>query len=265
MQFCVLASGSKGNCTYISSGTTAILVDAGLSGIEIERRLASIGVGLQAIDAIILTHEHRDHIAAVPVLSRRTRLPVFANPHTFEAAGTNLDRLHSRREFDTGTAFTINGLEIHPFSISHDAADPVGFTVSDGAMTIGYCTDTGKVTRLMRHRLSGCNGLILESNHDVTMLMAGRYPPYLKQRIRSSIGHLANDEAGGFLQELRHDDLRHVVLAHLSESNNQPDLALNTVNAILGQPPAQPDEEQPFRVTVAVQHRPDSLVTLLRR
>jgi len=227
MRFCVLGSGSKGNATYLESGGTGILIDAGMSGVELQKRLATIGVELAAIDAILVTHEHNDHVQGVGVLSRRAKIPVYANEATFSAASKTINRLVSYNEFETGSPFQFRNLTIHPFAISHDTEDPVGFRISDGSVTLGYCTDTGKVSRLMLQRLASCQALVLESNHDMAMLQNGMYPPYLKQRIRSSQGHLDNMEAAAFLQELVHEKLQHVVLAHLSEENNHPEIAFN--------------------------------------
>jgi len=237
MKFCVLGSGSKGNATYLESGETRVLIDAGMSGIELQRRLASIGVALPDIDAILITHEHNDHVHGVGVLSRRARIPVYANPATFSAASGTVKTLFSCTEFETGESFQIRNLEIHPFAISHDAQDPVGFRISDNRVSFGYCTDTGKVSQLIRHRLSTCKGLVLESNHDIGMLQNGTYPPYLKQRIRSSQGHLDNEEAALFLKELLHEKLEHVVLAHLSEENNDPQIAYTAAMAALDNSP----------------------------
>ena len=256
MQFSVLGSGSKGNATYIATAQTAILIDGGFSGVEIERRLGSIGAHLQSISAILLTHEHNDHIRGVGVLSRRGKLPVYANQGTLEAAGDNLKNLHQYVEFHTGDTFRINELSIHPFSISHDTRDPVGFVVSDGACSIGYCTDTGRVTKLMQHRLGGCHALILESNHDPELLRNGPYPAFLKQRVAGKAGHLANFEAAGFLEDLIHDGLEHVVLAHLSETNNLPERAYETARDIL------PVNGQKLHLTIAAQDNPTPLFSL---
>jgi phosphoribosyl 1,2-cyclic phosphodiesterase len=260
MKFCVLGSGSKGNATYLESGETRILIDAGMSGIELQRRLATIGVELLEIDAILVTHEHNDHVHGVGVLSRRAKIPVYANPATFSAASRTVGKLSSSNEFETGASFQIRNLEIHPFSISHDAQDPVGFRISDGRVSFGYCTDTGKVSQLIRHRLASCKGLVLESNHDIEMLQNGTYPPYLKQRIRSSQGHLDNEEASLFLKELLHEKLEHVVLAHLSEENNDPEIAYHAAMAALGK---NPDcKEMDLRISVADQKSVGELVCL---
>ncbi len=229
MNFCVLGSGSKGNCTLVESGSTAILIDAGFSGKEIRRRLALVNRTPEDLSAIVVTHEHGDHISGVGVLSRRCSLPVYANCGTHLAAEARVKKLYKRFEFGTGEAFIIDDLEIHPFRISHDTADPVGFVVSDSSTSLGYCTDTGRVTKLIGHHVRRCSALILEANHDPQMLMDGPYPMPLKQRVRSSQGHLANGDAARFLADLIDSSLQYVVLAHLSETNNQPQLALTRV------------------------------------
>jgi phosphoribosyl 1,2-cyclic phosphodiesterase len=260
MKFCVLGSGSKGNATYLEADGTSILIDAGMSGIELQKRLSVIGVELSAIDAILVTHEHNDHIQGVGVLSRRAEIPVYANPATFSAAEKIVNRLFSYKEFETGKTFCFRNLEIHPFSISHDSGDPVGYRISDGNTVFGYCTDTGKVSRLMMHRLASCQALVLESNHDIAMLQNGSYPPYLKQRIQSSHGHLDNTEAAFFLQELAHEKLQHVVLAHLSEENNHPEIAFHAaVEALTNTPYGR---ESTIRVSVACQGSVGELVIL---
>jgi phosphoribosyl 1,2-cyclic phosphodiesterase len=256
MQFCVLGSGSKGNATYVCAGATAILIDGGFSAIEIQRRLATIGVDFASIGAILVTHEHNDHIRGIPVLSRRGSLPVFANPLTYRAAGSSLNQLYRYEEFDTGSTFHFQDLSVHPFSVSHDTRDPVGFVITDGRHALGYCTDTGRVTRLMHHRLAGCHGLILESNHDPEMLRNGPYPPYLKQRVQGKHGHLANHEAAAFLSDLAHDNLRHVVLAHISETNNLPRIAQAVTMQALATNGSGPE------VTTAPQDRPTPLISL---
>jgi len=257
MQFSVLGSGSKGNSVLIREGATAILIDAGFSAREISRRLAAVNVDVAELSAILVTHEHSDHIRGVAVLSRQGRLPVFANAATFRAAGDRLADLDSCREFATGSSFVFQDLQIHPFSVSHDAADPVGFVIKNGSCTLGYCTDTGKISQLMLHRLTGCHGLILESNHDLEMLQNGSYPPFLKQRVRSNLGHLANGDTASMIQKLVHDSLQHVVLAHISEKNNRPEIACETVRRVL---PAN----HRISVVTASQDQAGPLVTLGR-
>ncbi|MEN8188806.1 MAG: MBL fold metallo-hydrolase [Thermodesulfobacteriota bacterium] len=255
MRFATLGSGSKGNATYIESGKTSILIDAGFSGKEIEKRLAAINRCLDDLDAIFVTHEHQDHIRGAGVLSRRCSIPLFANGGTFCGAEKTVGKVVRFEEFGTGETIEFQDLMVRSFQISHDAADPVAFVVGDGRVKLGCCTDTGKVSQLMIARLGGCNGLILECNHDPQMLKSGPYPPSLQQRVRSSHGHLCNEDSAAFLSSLIHPGLQQVVLAHLSETNNDPKLALETMQAHL---PADPT----FQVSCATQKQSGTLFLL---
>jgi len=230
---CVLASGSKGNAIFISSPDTSLLIDAGLSGIEIERRLKSRGLDPKNLDAILVSHEHSDHIQGVGVLSRRFKLPVYINSKTRNAAVSQLGNLHDSKKFNCGSTFAINDLAIHPFSISHDAKDPCGFTVNQNGTKIGIATDLGIATAMVKEHLKGCTLLILEANHDETMLIDGPYPWPVKQRIKGRTGHLSNVASKTLLSELQHDGLKHVMLAHLSETNNTPRKAVEEVSRAL--------------------------------
>lgn len=234
MRAAVLGSGSKGNCLYVENDGVAILIDAGFTGKEITRRLALIDRRPEQVAAIILTHEHSDHIVGAGVLSRRLSIPVYANRGTALAAEAKMGRLHAWHEFASGDHFEIAGLSLHSFAISHDASDPLGFVISDGGHQLASCTDTGYATNLIRTRLAGCQALVLEFNHDPDMLKNGPYPLELQQRIRSRRGHLANAQAGELLAELAHGGLRQVVAAHLSETNNAPELALTAARRALG-------------------------------
>jgi phosphoribosyl 1,2-cyclic phosphodiesterase len=256
MKFCVLGSGSKGNCTLVESGSTTILIDAGFSGKEIRRRLALINRSPEELTAIMVTHEHGDHISGVGVLSRRCNLPVYANCGTHHASESRVKKLYKRVEFGTGECFVVDDLEVHPFRISHDTADPVGFVVSDGDSAVAYCTDTGRVTKLIGHHVSKCQALILEANHDPQMLMDGPYPMPLKQRVRSNQGHLANGDAARFLADLLNSSLQYVVLAHLSETNNLPEIALARVRQELQ------SSEIGFQIILAGQDGPTPIFSL---
>ncbi|HBG19101.1 MAG TPA: MBL fold metallo-hydrolase [Desulfobulbaceae bacterium] len=225
MRFSILGSGSRGNSVFIESGKTAILIDAGFSGKEIHNRLRSIGRDLSEIRALCITHEHNDHICGVGVIARRFGIPAYANPGTFAGGDKKIGKVGNRMEFETGNILQIDDLEVRSFRISHDTSDPVGFLVSDGKVSLGYCTDTGQVSRLIATRLAKCNGLILEFNHNLAMLKNGPYPLSLQQRVRSSQGHLCNEDAAELLAQLIGDHLRIAVLAHLSETNNTPELA----------------------------------------
>ena len=226
---CILASGSKGNVMFVSSGTTSILIDAGLSGIEVERRLNSRGLHPEDLDAILVSHEHTDHIQSVGVLSRRFNLPVYISQRTQKAATSHLGDVDDFRKFECGSPFRIKDLTIHPFSISHDAEDPAGFTINQDGTKIGIATDLGIASSMVKEHLKGCSLLIIESNHDSEMLINGPYPWPLKQRISSRNGHLSNTASKNLLKEVQHERLQQVMLAHLSEINNTPQKALNEV------------------------------------
>lgn len=262
MEFCVLGSGSKGNATFVESGGTRILIDAGFSGIELERRLAVIGVDIATISALLVTHEHGDHIRGIQVLSRRFSLPVYVTKATLAAAGKSLGKIFEWQQIEPGHSFNHQALTIHPFAVSHDAADTIGFVVSDGRVSLGYCTDTGAISHLMHHHLGGCNGLVLECNHDLEMLKNGGYPPHLQQRIRSKTGHLTNGDAASFLVELIHGGLEQVVLAHISETNNSHDLALATVENHMRAYDLTAEERRCFTISVARQDKVGGLIKL---
>ena len=241
LAICILASGSRGNAVYISGGSTSILIDAGLSGIEIERRLNSKGLHPEDLDAILVSHEHTDHIQGVGVLSRRFNLPVFISSKTEKAAVSQLGNVRVIKNFECGSPFMINDLSIHPFSISHDAEDPSGFTVNQNGAKIGLATDLGIATSMVKEHLKGCSLLILEANHDEDMLLNGPYPWPVKQRIKSRTGHLSNEASKNLLKEVQHDRLKYVILAHLSKTNNTPQKALSEVGRAITDCHAQLD------------------------
>jgi phosphoribosyl 1,2-cyclic phosphodiesterase len=230
VKICMLASGSKGNSIYISTGKTSVLIDAGLPGVEIERRMASQKISISEIDAIIVSHEHSDHIKGVGILARKHNLPVFISNKTKKAAALQLGRVDIINLFSCGSEFAINGLAIRPFSTSHDADDPAGFTIKCGEKKIGVATDLGIATAMVKEHLKGCACIVLEANHDLRMLEDGPYPWPLKQRIKSRTGHLSNESSRELLMEVMHDGLSHVILAHLSETNNTPEKALSVVS-----------------------------------
>jgi phosphoribosyl 1,2-cyclic phosphodiesterase len=255
LSVCVLASGSKGNAIYVSDGQTAILVDAGLSGKEIAKRMHAAGLQLESLKAILVSHEHSDHVRGVGVLARRHGLPVYITPDTAAAATPQLGRIDDLRYFEIGRDFNIDGLAIHPFATSHDAHDPSGFTIAQNGRKIGIATDLGIATGMVKEHLKACSLLVLEANHDPTMLIEGPYPWPLKQRIKSRNGHLSNQDSRDLLAEIKHDGLCHVILAHLSETNNTPDKALQA--ALQAQ-----DAQDRFQVHVACQERCTDLLIL---
>ncbi|GAB6146335.1 MBL fold metallo-hydrolase [Desulfocicer niacini] len=254
LSVCSLASGSKGNAVFVSGGDSAVLVDAGLSGIELERRMAEKGLSPEMLSAVVITHEHTDHIRGAGILSRRYNIPLYINRQTLQAASQKLGTLHDVQDFRCGVSFHIGDLKIDPFSISHDAADPSGFTLEHGGVKFGLATDLGVATHLVKNHLRGCSLLYVEANHDPDMLTRGPYPWYLKQRVRSRLGHLSNAAAGDLVNEVRDDSLRHVFLAHLSHENNTPAQALQTFQERLNTPD--------LPVEVAMPHAPGTLVSV---
>lgn len=232
MKICSLASGSKGNCLYLETADTRLLIDAGLPLKEITVRLEQIGVSPESINTLLVTHEHGDHIRAAGSFARRYKIPVVVSYATRKAAEYQL-RKCSLIEFETGYPFTFRDVMIDPFPLSHDCYDPVGYLVESGEGRFGSVTDLGMVTRLVREKLKGCCAINLESNHDPEMLLNGPYPWHLKQRIRSRHGHLSNQEALELLFDIAHDRLELLVMAHLSEVNNHPDKVRETTSAFL--------------------------------
>lgn len=253
-EVCVLASGSKGNAVYVSDGGTSILIDAGLSAVEIERRLHSRKLDPKNLDAIVVSHEHVDHIQGVGTLSRRYQLPVYINEPTLASGKGQLGALYETMTFHRGMAFRIGGLCLHPFSVSHDASDSVGFTVRDDTAKMGIVTDLGMATQLVCYHLKGCRLIILEANHDQRMLEEGPYPWHVKQRIQGRLGHLSNEASRDLLGEVSHSALRHVILAHISETNNEPERALSVVGEAVSHNRTQ--------LSVAYQHVAGEIISL---
>jgi len=254
IQLCLLASGSRGNALYLSDGDTNLLVDAGLSGKEIERRMALRDLRPQDLDAIVVSHEHSDHIQGVGVLARRFHLPIFMSPGTFEAAHGQLGKIAKMEAFGCGESFPIGRWTIRPFATSHDAQDSAGFTFQQNGLKIGLATDLGAATALVREHLKECQVLILEANHDLEMLETGPYPWHLKQRIKSRLGHLSNVASRDLIEELLHERLEQIILAHLSQTNNTPEKALDIVAPVLNNHRA--------RLSVAVQDTPTRIFHL---
>jgi len=235
VRFSVLASGSSGNAIYLESEKTKLLIDAGLSGREIERRLIGIGVNPAQLHGILISHEHQDHVHGAGAFSRRFGLPVYIHPDTHKASGNRLGWIPEIISFESGVPFMIGDIRISPFSVPHDAANPMGFTFFRNGKKLGLATDMGYAPALVRERLKGSHALILESNHDLEMLKDGPYAWPLKQRIMGRTGHLSNDDSCALLRELIHEELACVVLAHLSEVNNQPGLACRAAQEVIRQ------------------------------
>lgn len=238
IRFCSLSSGSSGNCQYIETETTRLIIDAGFSGKRIEQLLKEIDVDPRTIDGILVTHEHIDHSMGVGILSRRYNIPVYANEKTWIGMTPIIKQVKTEntRVFITNKNIEINDLLIHPFNTNHDALEPVGYIVFKGDKKMSFLTDTGWVNEGMKTKIRNSHLLFMESNHDVTMLKEGSYPWQLKQRILSPFGHLSNDDAASVIGDVIKGDNELVLLAHLSQDNNLPELAFNTVrNSLMGQ------------------------------
>ena len=232
MKICLLASGSKGNSILVESGKTRLLIDAGLSARELRKRLDSVGVEAESLDALLITHEHGDHVRGLGPLVRQLDLPVYLQTDLARKL-PDVGKPECVQEFVDGEEFTIKDLTIRPFAITHDCLAPVGFTLDGELGKVGVATDLGIVTRLVTECLQGCRALVLETNHDEELLRDGPYPWKLKQRVRSNHGHLSNNAAGNLLQNLLWNGLETVFLGHLSETNNRPDLAVEVVREVL--------------------------------
>lgn len=230
LEVCVLASGSSGNSVYIASDKTRILIDAGLSAKQVAIRLDEIGVAPESVNGICVSHEHGDHIAGIRVLQKRHGIPVYANAGTLNGI-MRQPKSHeiAAKVFQTGSTFEIGDISIEPFSVPHDAYEPVGFRLQAGDTCVGVVTDLGMPTALIRDKLKDCNAIIVEANHDEDLLREAPRPWPLKQRIRSRQGHLSNIDAARLIAECATDALEHVFLAHLSSDCNTPDTALRTV------------------------------------
>ncbi len=228
VELVTLGSGSKGNSTLIRTAESAILIDAGLSARQICLRLESVSHDPGSIGAVVLTHDHTDHMSGLRVFNERYPTPLLANDKTMDAAGRYIGERMKCETFNNGKAFTVEEFRITPFPVSHDAADPVGFIIKAEGIRIGYATDLGKADDKVIRKLKGCEIIVIESNHDRRMLWEGPYPPVIKERIDSPLGHLSNEHAAGLLPKIIGPDTFHVVLAHLSQTNNLRRLAHQT-------------------------------------
>ncbi len=233
MKLCSIVSGSSGNCIYASANNTQILVDVGISGKRTEEGLNQIGTSLREIDAILVTHEHVDHIAGLGVISRKYGIPIFASAGTIRAITqtTSLGKIDQDLlcEIAPGQPFCIKEIEVDPIKISHDATEPLAYKMRNQNKKIAVVTDLGVYNDYIVEKLQGLDAILLEANHDVNMLQVGPYPYYLKRRILGDKGHLSNELAGRLLCKLLHDGMKHILLGHLSKENNMAELAYETV------------------------------------
>jgi phosphoribosyl 1,2-cyclic phosphodiesterase len=228
----MLASGSRGNCAMVASSRTKILVDAGISCRETFKRMKALGDDPRSLSAILITHEHSDHICGLATMAKKLRIPVFMTGATHQAWARAVrdevgerPRLEKFERFESGYSFQVGDIAVKPFTIPHDAADPVGFTFRAEGVKVGIATDLGYLPVSVRDHLRGCDVLVMESNHDLEMLRFGPYPWSVKQRVMSRVGHLSNEALAQFFVNDYDNSATFVVLAHLSEQNNLPEIA----------------------------------------
>ena len=235
MILCPLASGSAGNVSLVCMGQTRLLVDAGVSATRILRALSALDVSPESIDGVLITHEHADHVRGLPILYKKTGIPIYANPGTWQGVLSRGPCVpeEARRVITTGEDFFIGEVNVLPFAIPHDAADPVGYTFRAQGGQLSVATDLGAIREDWLCALQGSQALVLEANHDVELVRSGPYPLHLKQRILSRKGHLSNEDAGRVLCQLAALGTQAAFLSHLSEENNIPELAAGTVSRML--------------------------------
>lgn len=264
MKLCSIASGSSGNCIYIGNNNTNLLIDAGISGKRIEKGLESIDVDPSTLDGILITHEHSDHVSGIGVMARRYGIPLYATAETINAIlriksiGKIPEQLFQYVEPDT--SFEINDMLVNPFSISHDACNPVCYTFKSDGHKIGIATDLGKYDDYIISNLLGSDVLLLEANHDINMLEVGSYPYHLKRRILGDRGHLSNDNSGRLLCQLFNEKLKCIFLGHLSKENNYPELAYETVKLELEQ--YSQNVMKQTKLIVAKRDEPSDFITI---
>jgi len=236
VRVCVLGSGSRGNATLIATEKTRLLVDAGFSKRETYARLEAVGERAGGFDAFVISHEHSDHVRGLETLALDSAAPIYISAVTYDVMHWDR-RLKAFEMFSAGTKFSVGDIEVTPFAIPHDAADPVAFTFDTQGIRIGVVTDLGYIPELVKQHVAGCHCLIFESNHDLDMLKVGPYPWHIKQRVMSRTGHLSNRTTGNFLRDDFDGAAQVLVLAHLSENNNHPEIArLSALEALAARP-----------------------------
>lgn len=263
MKLCSIASGSSGNCVYVETEKTHLLVDAGYSGRQIMGLMEEAGLSPRKLDGIFVTHEHADHIKGVGVLSRRFKIPIFANRETWKAMERKIGRIAPsyHKVFDCNHPFPFGDLLVHPFCIHHDAENPVGYTFRSGKEKVTVLTDTGYIDERMMETIRGSQIYYLEANHDVEMLLHGPYPEMLKERILSTKGHLSNAQCGRALTDLLCGEDEVVLLAHMSIENNEARLCERTVKNILMKQGL--DTARKIRVQVAPRFEPSGIFSCI--
>ncbi|MFC1561830.1 MBL fold metallo-hydrolase [candidate division KSB1 bacterium] len=237
MEITVLGSGSRGNATIVGYRGRYLMIDAGFCYRDLTKRMTALNISAGDIGGIFITHEHADHVRSLEIFTKRHKVPVYLNKSTFDRLNRPLkDKIHREvRFFTTGSRIQLDNITLTSFPVSHDAADPVGYTLENASSKVGFVTDTGRVTRQVVENLSGSHCIVIEANHDIDMLWNGTYPELIKQRIAGPYGHLSNRASGELLRTVMSGKLKTVCLVHLSQENNRPDVALDTVSGILGE------------------------------
>lgn len=265
MNFVSITSGSSGNCIYVGTDNTHVLIDAGISGKRIETGLNSIGLKADELSGILITHEHADHIQGLGVMARRYGIPIYATRGTIAGIlqSKNIGEIPTElfTVIEADGAFSIQDLNINPVRISHDANEPVAYRIGHDNKSVGICTDLGMYNDYIVDSFKGVNAILLEANHDVNMLQVGRYPYPLKRRILSDKGHLSNENSGRLLCKLLHDNMSTIMLGHLSEENNLAELAYETVRLeiMMNECPYQPED---FELMVASRSERSKLIAV---
>lgn len=265
MRLCSIASGSSGNCIYVGSDATHLLVDVGISGKRTEAGLTKLDLNANDIDGILITHEHSDHIAGLGVLCRKYHIPVFATKGTINAilssGGKSAPDPELFCEIEADKKLIIKDLTVSPMRISHDAAEPVAYRIGYENKKVAICTDLGIYNDYTVECLKGMDAVLLEANHDVNMLQVGPYPYYLKQRILGDRGHLSNENSGRLLNRILHDKMKAIMLGHLSKENNMPELAYEAVRMeiTMGEGPYKADD---FFISVADRNEVSPVITI---
>ena len=266
MRLCSIASGSSGNCIYVGSDTTHLLVDTGISKKRTEEGLNEIGISLQDMDGILITHEHSDHISGLGVISRKYHIPIYATARTIDAIkkssslGVMDEELFQPIRADE--SFMIKDIKCNPMHTSHDAADPVAYRFKSGKKQVAIATDLGTYNDYTVECLKGMDAILIEANHDVHMLQVGPYPYPLKQRILGDRGHLSNERSGQLLSKILHDKMQAILLGHLSQENNLPELAYETVRLEINMED-NPYKADDFPIRVARRSRPSELIRVM--
>ncbi len=258
IKFCTLVSGSSGNATFLRHNNVRLLIDCGISGKSVTEALSSIDEDVAEIDYILVTHEHSDHVNGVGVISRRYNIPIIASAGTWQSMNIGKIQAHNMLAFNQNKPMDLGDIEVVPFSLPHDGAQPTGYRFNLGACSVAIATDIGHVTDEIIESVRDCVSIVIESNHDVDMLVHGPYPFHLKQRVRGKNGHLSNKECGDLAAVLVKHKLQNILLGHLSEQNNLPTLAHETVAAILRQNDIHIGAD--VRLNVANRYKPSMVI-----